>query len=408
MVGVIRGGLGMEIVETRSSRGFTALRGEWNELLTQCDQATIFQSWEWNEAWWHHFGSGKRLLLLQVREHGRLIGLAPFYISRYPGTPLRRLMFVGTGISDFLDILAPRHRAFEVCELIEQFLSSARDHDLVDLQDLRPTAVLRETLQCSSLSPAVADAHEVMWVDQEPCLAIALPPTWEAYMAGLGRNMRKNVPYYCRLLQRRREGVEIGAAGRAELPEVMSALFELHQKRWQQRRQRGHLVSQQVQAFHRQVAERFLDRNWLRLHYIRVGGRIIATDYAFRFRDHYAGYLMGFDPAPEWKHHSIGTVMTAEVIRHAIAEGCQVMDLLRGKDAYKAMWGPTQEAVNCRLLRRRRHSARARAILWLDNLPRRLAPVVKAKRRIVQALQIVTDAFIPADHKGTHDTAHSG
>jgi CelD/BcsL family acetyltransferase involved in cellulose biosynthesis len=398
----------MEIVETRSSKGFTALRDEWNELLTQCDRATIFQSWEWNEAWWHHFGSGKRLLVLQVREHGRLVGLAPFCISRYPGTPLRRLMFVGTGISDYLDLLAPMNRAVDVCKLIEQFLIASREHDLVDLQDLRPTSALREALQCSPLSPAAADAHEVMWVDQEPCLAIALPPTWETYLERLGKNMRRNVPYYHRLLQRRYEKVDIGAVGRAELPEAMSALFELHQKRWQQRQHRGHLGNEQVQAFHRQVAERFFDRDWLRLHYIRIGGRIIAIDYAFRFRDDYFGYLMGFDPDPEWKRYSIGTVMSAEVIRRAIAQGCQVIDLLRGKDAYKAAWGPTAEAVNGRLLLRRRHSARARAILWLDDLPSRMAPVIAAKKRIVRALQVVRDAFIPAEHKGTHDPSLSG
>ncbi len=385
----------MEIVETRTAAAFTALRDEWNELLAWCDRATIFQSWEWNEAWWHHFGSDKRLCLLQVRDHGRLVGLAPFCISRYPGTPLRRLMFVGTGGSDYLDVLSPTNRALEVCAAIVQYLTTSQDCDLVDLQDLHPTAVLRVALQSAPLPLTLARTHELMWVDQEPSLSIALPPTWEAYLAGLGKKMRKHVPYYCRLLQRRCEGVEFGLAGRAELPEVMSALFELHQKRWQRRQQHGHLGSQQAQAFHRQVAERFHNRSWLRLRYIRLGGRIIAIDYGFRFRDHYAGYLMGFDPDPEWQHYSVGMVMTAEVIRHAIAEGCQVLDFLRGKEAYKAMWAPTDEAVNCRLLLLRRRSARARTMLWLDDLPSRMTPLIKAKKRIVRTLHIVKDAIVP-------------
>jgi CelD/BcsL family acetyltransferase involved in cellulose biosynthesis len=397
----------MEIVETRTSKAFTDLRDEWNELLARCERATIFQSWEWNEAWWRHFGSDKRLLLLQAREHGRLVGLAPFYVSRYPGIPLRRLAFVGAGISDYLDVLAPMQQAFDVCTAIAQYLTSSRDHDLVDLQDLPPTAVLREAMQSSPLLPDVGAAYELMWVDQEPCLSLALPSTWEAYLARLGKKMRRNVPYYRRLLERRCERVDFGLAGRAELPEAMSALFELHQKRWQRREQRGHLGSQQVQAFHRLVAERFHDRDWLRLHYIRVGGRIIAIDYAFRFRDHYVGYLMGFNPDPEWQHYSIGTVMTAEVIRRAIAEGCQIIDFLRGKEAYKAMWAPTAEAVNCRLLLRRRHSTRARAILWLDELPSRLAPVIKAKRRLVQVLQTVRDAIVAAKRGDTHGPAHA-
>src|SRR5688500_13021517 len=116
----------MEIVETRTAAAFTALQDEWNELLDQCERATIFQSWEWNEAWWRYLGCVKRLCLLQVRDHGRLVGLAPFCISRYPGTPLRRLMFVGTGVSDYLDILSPTDRLREVCAAIVQYLHMSR------------------------------------------------------------------------------------------------------------------------------------------------------------------------------------------------------------------------------------------------------------------------------------------
>jgi CelD/BcsL family acetyltransferase involved in cellulose biosynthesis len=113
----------MKIVETRTAEAFTALRDEWNELFERCDRATIFQSWEWNEAWWRYFGHGKRLLLLQVREHGTLVGLAPFYISRYPGTPFPRLAFIGTGTSDYLAVLAPTDRALEVCTAVVHYLT---------------------------------------------------------------------------------------------------------------------------------------------------------------------------------------------------------------------------------------------------------------------------------------------
>jgi CelD/BcsL family acetyltransferase involved in cellulose biosynthesis len=398
----------MEIVETGTTAAFTALRDEWSALLAWCDRATIFQSWEWNEAWWRHFGSDKRLRLLQVRDHGRLVGLAPFCISRYPGTPLRRLMFVGTGLSDYLDILAPTDRACEVRTAITQYLTTLRECDLVDLQDLHPTAVLRQALQSTPLPPALAHTHELIWVDQEPTLSIALPPTWEAYLARLGKKMRRNVPYYFRLLQRRCQEVEVRSAGHAELPEVMNALFELHQKRWQRRQHRGHLGSQQMQAFHREVAERFLHRNWLRLQYIRVGGRIIAIEYSFRFRDHWANYLAGFDPDPEWQRYSIGTVMTAEVIRHAIAEGCQVVDFLRGKEPYKAMWAPTDEAVNCRLLLLRRRSARGHTMLWLDDLPSRMAPLIRQKKRFVQMLYSIKGAILPVGQKRPSNPARAG
>jgi len=139
-----------------------------------------------------------------------------------------------------------------------------------------------------------------------------------------------------------------------------------------------------------------------------VGGRIVAVEYAFCFRDRYATYLTGFDPDPEWQRYSIGTVTSAEAVQQAIAEGCQVIDFLHGKDAYKMLWAPTEEAVNCRLLLRRRDNARARAMLWLDELPSYRVPVIKAKRLIVQVLQVVRDSIVPVGQKGIHDPAHAG
>src|SRR5919109_4674968 len=90
--------LSMEIIEEHTTEGLVALRDDWNALLEACPEATIFQSWEWNEAWWRAFGAGCRLWLLEVREQERLVGLGPWCLRRVPGTPLRRLTFLGVGV----------------------------------------------------------------------------------------------------------------------------------------------------------------------------------------------------------------------------------------------------------------------------------------------------------------------
>ena len=68
----------MEIIEAHTTEGFVALRDDWNALLEACPEATVFQSWEWNVAWWRAFGAGHRLCLVQVWEQQRLVGLAPW------------------------------------------------------------------------------------------------------------------------------------------------------------------------------------------------------------------------------------------------------------------------------------------------------------------------------------------
>jgi CelD/BcsL family acetyltransferase involved in cellulose biosynthesis len=175
----------MEIIETRTSAGLAALRQEWHVLLERCDTATIFQSWEWNDAWWQSFSHDKRLLLLKVRDRGTLVGLAPFYISRQPGTPFRRLALIGTGTSDYLDILAVPERAQEICTAILQYLATSHTCDLVDWHDLRPAAILRRALEASPR--AMAADHELLWVDQEPCLSVTLPSTMGGISGAAGQ-----------------------------------------------------------------------------------------------------------------------------------------------------------------------------------------------------------------------------
>ena len=67
----------MEIVEVADSAQLSAMRAEWNELFEESDSATIYQSWEWNEAWWNAYEKGKRLRLLLVRDGSSLVGIAP-------------------------------------------------------------------------------------------------------------------------------------------------------------------------------------------------------------------------------------------------------------------------------------------------------------------------------------------
>jgi CelD/BcsL family acetyltransferase involved in cellulose biosynthesis len=387
----------MEIIESRIAEADTTLRDEWEELLERCDRATIFQSWEWNEAWWRHFGRGKRLLLLQVREHGTLVGLAPFCISRYPGTPLRRLAFIGTQTSDYLDVLAPTDRAPEVCTAIVRYLTTSRSADLVDLHDLRPTALLREAVAQSS--PGAWAGHELSLTPQESCPYLSLPSTWEEYFKRLSKNTQHKLPRCQRAFSRAFERAEIRMASATETDEAMTALFALHQKRWVSRQHSGHFVREDMQAFHRRVAEQFLTRGWLRLYIARTNGNIVGVEYAFCFRQRYYFQLNGFDP--ELARYSLGSLLIIEAVRQAIAEGCTEADFLRGKEAYKAQLGATEDRVNARLLLRRRHSARARAMLWLDDLPSRLAPLIGMKKQLAQLFRPSRPGATPSDQIAT-------
>lgn len=336
----------MRVVEIRERDGLTRLQHDWHALQERCQEISPYQTWEWIEAWWRHFGARKRpCILVFYAERGELIGIAPLYISRHLGMPVRRLAWMGTGPSDYLGPLAlPEHTDEVTATLLSYLEQRLRGWDIADLQQMRPSAPLLR----HGPRPWPHEPHNSQAVLQmEPCPYLALPATWEEVTRRLGKKMRSNLGYYERLLLKTFADARFFLADAGSLEGGMTALFDLHQSRWNARWLPGVLGSKRVQAFHRLVAQRFLERGWLRLHLLSIGGDIRSALYCFAFRGRTFYYLGGF--APDLAKFSLGTLLTAHAIQQAIAEGCNEFDFLRGNEPYKYRWLP-EERHNHRML----------------------------------------------------------
>src|SRR5215211_4732848 len=95
--------LGSSVV--RDTGGFAALEREWQELYQDSPNATPFQSWAWLYSWWECYGADYELRLVTIWDDESLVGLLPFMLERSrPG--VTRLLFVGSGQSIYLDLIA--------------------------------------------------------------------------------------------------------------------------------------------------------------------------------------------------------------------------------------------------------------------------------------------------------------
>src|SRR5688500_16399541 len=79
-----------------------ALQPEWLRLW-QVSGNSLFQSPMWLIPWARQFASDLRVLTFRSR--GRLVGLVPLYRWHTPETCERKLLLLGAGLSDYLDIL---------------------------------------------------------------------------------------------------------------------------------------------------------------------------------------------------------------------------------------------------------------------------------------------------------------
>ena len=116
-------------IRTVIDRGeLASLRSEWNRVVEQDSSATLFQRWEWNDAWWEWMGRHtSRLCILVVAEAlGREpIGIAPFCITerRSPFGKIRVLELLGGRYLDYQNVIVGDEHKEGVIDLIAGWLT---------------------------------------------------------------------------------------------------------------------------------------------------------------------------------------------------------------------------------------------------------------------------------------------
>jgi CelD/BcsL family acetyltransferase involved in cellulose biosynthesis len=241
---------------------------EWRLLWERCPRATTFQRPEWIISWMHTF-QPLDPLIVEVRQHHRLTGIAPFLI--YEDGSRRILGLMGGGVSDYLDILVEDDSRPRVLSAILDFTNrSDWSWDTLNLTDLSAASPL---LTLSQHSCVKCGYHDV-------CTELSLPSNAEHIKEVIPAHKYDNLKNARSRLQR--SGVaSIELARQETLNEFLNALFELHENRWKEVGQSGVLADEKIQAFHRKTARQLLSRGILRFYGIRLDDRLIATLCSF-------------------------------------------------------------------------------------------------------------------------------
>lgn len=316
----------LTITEVSSVAEFTSMEPEWAELVQHCTTATPFQHPGWVIPWWKHLGSGE-LFVLAMRERGRLVAMLPLFLHPWEGR--RQLTILGTGISDYLDLIAQPDFAEPAVSAVAAFLESQRERwDLCRWQDLPATSPL--------LRPGRGQA-----TGAEPCIDVEL-----------GRDpiqFRNRLPYQLRrtLKTSRKRLAAVGEVAFETCVEdsdgrAIEQLFLLHGMRWRDAGEEGVLADAAVQAFHREVAPRMTKAGALRFYLMTVDRCVKAVIYGFLWGGRFFSYLGGYDPT--LKDYSPGSLILDYAIGEAIRERARRWDFLRGSEGYKTQWGGTAVA----------------------------------------------------------------
>ncbi len=274
---------------------------------------------------------------IALRRGGRLIALAPHFIFVHPESGKRRVLFLGTPVADYSDLLVESpYRTVATRLILEHLAANHSRWDFLDFQQLQAGSPLLEADPPSGLTSQTSVQEVCPVLHFHASNSAAGGAAEEALKEVVPSRMLERLGCYRRRLEKR--GLVILEQARLDtFSELFDRFLELHEARWRGRGQKGVLFDQHLQEFHRESAYRFLRSGLLRLYAIRSNCRIIAAIYGFADRRHSYYYLSGFDP--EFRSFSPGTLMIGCAIEEAVAEGCLTFDFLRGREPYKFMWG---------------------------------------------------------------------
>ena len=211
-----------EITIIDDAKRFAALEEEWEDLYRDAPLATPFQSWAWLYSWWEFYGEGYELRLITVREEGLLVGVVPLMLKRWWG--FGRLLFVGTGITDYLDVLARGGWEERVSEAARDALWRIGSWQVAELHELRPSAVAWGIFNNWS-GPRTR-------IHQTNCPVIEVKP-WDELLMSVSKRLRSSARQALR--RGEEDGVRWVLAGPEEAERAARRLVALHREMMQGR-----------------------------------------------------------------------------------------------------------------------------------------------------------------------------
>lgn len=308
-----------------------------------------------------------------VRRDGRLVAGAALVARRRLSATV--LTPVGSGLSDYQDVLVDDECAAEATRWLTVALLADRRWDHVEFSECRPGSAARR-LHDSWPGPRWRGVGFT-------CVEIPVAPLADT-LATLPGSTAKS---FRRLLRKIDAlGLEVTYAPAEQIPDAVRELLDLHRRQWHGRPDVNpeHLSARFAQ--HMIVAVRDLVRtSQAMVVQYRLSGRVVASELLFVWRDVLGAYLSGYDPALR-ERISVNVMMESHSLALAQEMGRPTLSLLRGDEPYKLRWRP-RLVPNERLVLARPGSLRGAARpLYLKI---RTRAVRLARRRCPRLLTVV-------------------
>ncbi|MBK9209541.1 MAG: GNAT family N-acetyltransferase [Anaerolineales bacterium] len=320
------------IQHIQSLKEFEGLKQDWEHLLDQYKNETIFLTWEWLYAWWKHNQEGKRLWLLTARQDNNLVGIAPLMLSsqKKHGMSFRLLQTLGTPNTDQSDFIALDNDPEIVIQFCNYILTQKNTWDAIELNEHKD-----EDATTHIITNALVNHKLITKINTNLHHHVAITESWEGYLKSLSKNMRRDMEK-CIRHTKEKQSVNLKCFRGPDVKwEHFETFFEINKN--------GHFPekykSETERAFHRELFEIMHTKNWIEVVLLYFDDVPVAYEYGFNLNGRFEDWRTGYDT--NYSDQAVGKLLLILLMRDLFENGYNDFDFLRGEYEHKDRWRPS-------------------------------------------------------------------
>jgi CelD/BcsL family acetyltransferase involved in cellulose biosynthesis len=330
-----------------SDESFDALEKDWNTLIEN-SVVHVYQTFEWMRTWWKYFKKpGQRVHILVFFVDGIIVGIAPFFKEGkkiFGIIPFNRLQFIGSGLSDYIDIII---RSGYEQTVIDSYFSYLKDHKhewaLVDAECVNENSHLMKCINQASRDQGL----KIISLNGSSGLYFELPDSEEALMNNMGDTSRHNYKRKLKSFQQKHEGeLRVLQHETDDIGGAVEIFSEIHGKRWKSLGFPSAFDEKHHREFHAEFSKKFAQRGWLKMFMLCAKSESIGVGYAFTFNKRIYLYQCNAFGSKEVMQCSPGILIRVLIMIDGVKNGMKVLDYLRGSEEYKSRETDVMETKN--------------------------------------------------------------
>lgn len=318
-------------------------KDKWNALVSQCATNTVFQTYEWNNAWWKTYGINKELFIVCVEYENNLIGIAPLMVCR-GGVGKKILRFIGYGRSDYSDFIYTDRRVFE--QIIEFIKYQSSKWDVIELNRIpgySKTPVLIES---------VSKSQKLYCLKGRTALWSTMDIKNDPDFAQKVQNKKKLIQYKNYFLKKG-DYKATHTTDRHIIDQYLEHYFQQHIGRWRATETQSLFMDQESRNFYKELVLNMADNGWILFTVVESTGMPIAFHFGFMYNNKIMFYKPSFETS--LAKYSPGQVLLKELFDFAMANNLDEFDFTVGDEGYKRRFSnKTGENYSYRIFRKYR------------------------------------------------------